>query len=178
MKKTLYFAEFQSPIGKLAIYATDKGVCSLEFDDYVHKKNYLKTMTKEAVVLQKTNSHLEQALQELKSYFEGKLKMFQVALDLQGTAFRISVWKVLLSIPYGKTMSYKEQAIALGNLKAIRAVATSNGANKIAIIVPCHRVIGSDGSLTGYASGLDRKKWLLDFERKNSGQATQLQLDL
>jgi len=89
-------------------------------------------------------------------------------LHTPGTDFQKSVWKILQEIPYGETRSYKQQAIALGNPKAIRAVASANGHNRISIIIPCHRVIGSDGSLTGYGGGLHRKKWLLDFEKANS----------
>ncbi|MCP5061686.1 MAG: methylated-DNA--[protein]-cysteine S-methyltransferase, partial [Ignavibacteriae bacterium] len=94
-------------------------------------------------------------------------KEFLVPLDVQGTDFRKLVWQELLNIPYGVTRTYKEQSIAMNKLKAIRAVASANGQNKIGIIIPCHRVIGSDGSLTGYGGGIHRKKWLLDFEKSN-----------
>jgi O-6-methylguanine DNA methyltransferase len=97
-------------------------------------------------------------------------------LHLVGSDFQKSVWKALIQIPYGETRSYKQQSIFLGNEKAIRAVAGANGDNGIAIIIPCHRVIGEDGSLTGYGGGLQRKKWLLDHERKHSGKAGQGEL--
>ena len=92
---------------------------------------------------------------------------FSVALDTPSTEFREKVWQGLKDIPYGQTRSYKQQADHLGNPKAVRAVAAANGQNRVSIIIPCHRVIGSDGSLTGYAGGLHRKKWLLDFEKSN-----------
>lgn len=103
---------------------------------------------------------------------------FNVALDPIGTDFQKEVWQVLMEIPYGETWSYKDEAIRLGKLKAIRAVASANGCNKIAIVIPCHRVIGSDGSLTGYGGGLERKAGLLALERKHSGKSVQGELDL
>lgn len=102
---------------------------------------------------------------QMKAYFEGRLREFELPLDFVGTAFQQQVWRGLLDIPYGQTRSYGEQARQLGKPTATRAVAAANGANKIAIIVPCHRVIGSDGSLTGYGGGLERKRWLLALER-------------
>ncbi len=107
---------------------------------------------------------LEDAVYQLNEYFEGQRENFNLQLNPQGTPFQQGVWKELLTIPYGKTMSYLELSKKLGDVKAIRAVAAANGKNPLWIIVPCHRVIGSDGSLTGYASGLHRKKWLLAHE--------------
>ncbi|MCL4160690.1 UNVERIFIED_CONTAM: hypothetical protein GTU68_064794, partial [Idotea baltica] len=95
-------------------------------------------------------------------------KEFSVPLDTPGTEFQQAVWTALIKIPYGSTTHYQHQAKLLGKEKAVRAVATANGYNRISIIVPCHRVIGKDGSLTGYGGGLERKKWLLDFENDNS----------
>ncbi|MFK7811975.1 MAG: methylated-DNA--[protein]-cysteine S-methyltransferase [Maribacter sp.] len=107
---------------------------------------------------------LEDAVYQLQEYFEGQRENFNLQLNPQGTAFQQGVWEELLEIPYGKTMSYLDLSKRLGDVKAIRAVAAANGKNPLWIIVPCHRVIGSDGSLTGYAGGLHRKKWLLDHE--------------
>lgn len=107
---------------------------------------------------------LEDAVYQLQEYFEGQRETFNLQLNLQGTPFQQGVWEELLKIPYGKTMSYLELSKKLDNVKAIRAVAAANGKNPLWIIVPCHRVIGSDGSLTGYAGGLHRKKWLLEHE--------------
>ncbi|MBU2997591.1 methylated-DNA--[protein]-cysteine S-methyltransferase [Cellulophaga baltica] len=107
---------------------------------------------------------LEDAVYQLKEYFEGKRKNFSLDLNPDGTDFQKRVWKALEEIPYGKTTSYLELSKTLGDTKAIRAVANANGKNPLWIIVPCHRVIGSDGSLTGYAGGLQRKQWLLEHE--------------
>jgi len=107
---------------------------------------------------------LEDSVYQLKEYFEGKRTVFELQLNPQGTDFQKRVWDALLDIPYGKTISYFELSKTLGDVKAIRAVAAANGKNPLWIVVPCHRVIGSDGSLTGYAGGLHRKKWLLDHE--------------
>ena len=101
---------------------------------------------------------------ELDEYFLGQRKDFTVKLDTPGTDFQNSVWKALCDIPFATTASYQEQATRLNNPKAVRAVARANGMNRVAIVIPCHRVIGKDGSLTGYAGGLERKRWLLDHE--------------
>ena len=103
-------------------------------------------------------------MQQLDAYFNGTRKEFDLQLDPEGTDFQKRVWKELLNVPFGKTRTYLEQSKKLGDIKAIRAVASANGKNPIAIIIPCHRILGSDGSLTGYASGLWRKKWLLEHE--------------
>ena len=107
---------------------------------------------------------LQDCVAQLKDYFEGKRNNFDLKLNPQGTTFQKKVWDELLNIPYNKTRTYLEQSKALGDVKAIRAVASANGKNPIWIIIPCHRVIGSDGSLTGYAGGIWRKKWLLAHE--------------
>jgi methylated-DNA-[protein]-cysteine S-methyltransferase len=110
---------------------------------------------------------IKKAAKQLADYFEGKLKKFNLPLAPEGTAFQKKVWNALTKIPYGKTKSYKEIAAAVDNPKAVRAVGGANNKNPIFIVVPCHRVIGSDGSLTGYACGIKMKKHLLDFEKKN-----------
>ena len=115
------------------------------------------------------NSHdlpdsLIPAVTQLKEYFKGNRQEFSLKLNPQGTEFQKRVWKALQDIPYGKTISYLQLSRQLGDIKAIRAVAAANGKNPLWVVIPCHRVIGSDGSLTGYAGGLDRKKWLLDHE--------------
>ena len=107
---------------------------------------------------------LEDAAYQLKEYFEGSRTTFQLDLNPEGTAFQKKVWQALQDIPYGKTVSYLELSKTLGDIKAIRAVAAANGKNPLWIVIPCHRVIGSDGGLTGYAGGLHRKKWLLEHE--------------
>lgn len=114
---------------------------------------------------------LEDCVIQLKEYFEGSRKQFDLKLNPEGTEFQKKVWKLLEQIPYGKTISYLELSKKLGDVKAIRAVANANGKNPLWIIVPCHRVIGSDGSLTGYAGGLHRKKWLIDHENPYKQQS-------
>jgi methylated-DNA-[protein]-cysteine S-methyltransferase len=121
---------------------------------------------------------LEEVQQEIQAYFDGGLHQFSFmsALGQAGTGFQQRVWEMLTEIPFGKTISYRDLSLQLGDEKVIRAAASANGQNNIAIIVPCHRVIGSDGSLTGYAGGLWRKKWLLEHEAKFSGKPTQSSL--
>jgi methylated-DNA-[protein]-cysteine S-methyltransferase len=114
---------------------------------------------------------LEDCVQQLQEYFEGTRKNFDLQLNPEGTDFQKTVWDALLTIPYGKTLSYLDLSKKLGDVKAIRAVANANGKNPLWIVVPCHRVIGSDGSLTGYAGGLHRKKWLLDHENPYKQQS-------
>ncbi len=114
---------------------------------------------------------LEQAVIQLQQYFEGKRTHFDLKLNPKGTDFQRSVWQELLNIPFGKTLSYMELSKKLGDLKAIRAVAAANGKNPLWIVIPCHRVIGTDGSLTGYAGGLWRKKWLLELENPTNQQS-------
>lgn len=114
---------------------------------------------------------LQEAATQLQDYFEGKSNDFTFKLNPSGTEFQQKVWKGLLEIPFGKTMSYLELSKKLGDVKAIRAVASANGKNPLWIVVPCHRVIGTDGSLTGYAGGLWRKKWLLEHENPTTQQS-------
>ena len=114
---------------------------------------------------------LQEAVSQLNDYFEGKRNDFTFKLNPSGTEFQQKVWKGLLEIPFGKTMSYLELSKKLGDVKAIRAVASANGKNPLWIVVPCHRVIGTDGSLTGYAGGLWRKKWLLEHENPTTQQS-------
>ncbi len=114
---------------------------------------------------------LKDAVKQLQEYFDGKRTTFNFPINPKGTDFQQKVWKALLEIPYGKTTSYMELSKKLGDVKAIRAVASANGKNPLWIVVPCHRVIGSDGSLTGYAGGLWRKKWLLEHENPMKQQS-------
>lgn len=114
---------------------------------------------------------LQEAVAQLNDYFDGKRTDFTFKMNPKGTEFQQKVWKGLLEIPFGKTMSYLELSKKLGDVKAIRAVASANGKNPLWIVVPCHRVIGNDGSLTGYAGGLCRKKWLLEHENPTTQQS-------
>jgi len=156
--------------------ATEEGVCFIEFIDRVKLDKALSRLCKElnATIEPGDSEHLLQLESELREYFDKQRKEFTVPLHLTGTEFQKSVWHSLIGIPYGKTWSYKQQAIHLGQLPAIRAIASTNGQNKHAIVIPCHRVIGSDGSLTGYAGGIAKKDWLLKFENGGIGQTLEL----
>ena len=156
----------ETPIGTMVAGATDAGICLLEFTDrrmLETEFNILKQRLN-AVILQGENMHFDALRRQLSEYFDGQRRSFSVPLVLTGTPFQIQVWQALTTIPIGETRSYQQQANALQRPKAVRAVANANGMNKISILVPCHRVIGSDGSLTGYGGGLWRKQWLLDHE--------------
>ena len=170
--------KIETPLGEMVAGATDGGVCLLEFNDrrmlpteYKDLKRLLNTTIEDG-----KNLHLENLKKQLKEYFEGRRKEFTVPLVTPGTDFQQSVWKELQHIQFGSTRSYQEQAIALNSPDSVRAVANANGMNRISILIPCHRVIGSDGRLTGYGGGLARKKWLLDHEKKYSGKAIDLSL--
>lgn len=142
----------KSPLGYTKITGDDEGISSIT------------VLNSEEIISDIIPEPLEDCVYQLQEYFEGKRQVFDLKLNPQGTDFQKTVWDALLSIPFGKTMSYLELSKQLGDVKAIRAVANANGKNPIWIIVPCHRVIGTDGSLTGYAGGLHRKQWLLEHE--------------
>ena len=156
-----------TPLGEMIACATDKGICLLEFNDRKNINGQFLKLTKDlkASIIERESEYFDLLRKELETYFKGKLTEFTVPLDLIGTEFQTKVWQALLSIPYGKTVSYLQQSESMGNPLSIRAVANANGMNKIAIIVPCHRVIGSNGKLTGYAGGLERKRYLLNLEK-------------
>lgn len=156
--------KIQTPLGEMLAIKSEKGLCMLEFFDGKSTEKQLKEIENLGEILEKDDDILNRLENELNDYFKGNLKEFTIPLDLIGTDFQKKVWNELIKIPFGETRSYKEQSIAVGDLLAIRAVANANGKNKIAIIVPCHRVIGSDGSLTGYAGGKKRKQFLLELE--------------
>jgi len=163
----------ETPLGEMVAGATGEGVCLLEFNDgkrAVSECRELEKLLKQPIE-DGENEHLLLLRQELDEYFKGKLKEFTLPLVTPGTEFQQAVWKELLEIPYGTTRSYLEQANTLNISDSVRAVANANGMNRISIIIPCHRVIGSDGRLTGYGGGLKRKKWLLDHEKNHSGKA-------
>jgi AraC family transcriptional regulator, regulatory protein of adaptative response / methylated-DNA-[protein]-cysteine methyltransferase len=167
-QKIIDLTRLETPLGTMVACATAEGVCLLEFTDRRMLETEFKALAKHynATILQGDNPHFETLKKQLDEYFAGVRKEFTVPLVMPGTAFQQAVWQELLSIPYGSTRSYAEQAAALQKPEAVRAVANANGMNRIAVIVPCHRVIGSDGNLTGYGGGLWRKKWLLDMERE------------
>ena len=156
----------ETPIGTMVACATDKGICMLEFSDSKVLEAELKEISKQekAPIIQGESPFFTILEQELSEYFAGKRQVFSVPLSPFGTDFQQRVWQVLRTIPYGQTWSYKQQATALGSPKSVRAVANANGQNHISILIPCHRVIGSNGTLTGYGGGLWRKKFLLELE--------------
>jgi|SRR5699024_2370867 len=147
-------AVIRSPLGLLQLEGDSQGVSQILFNDDCG----------EVTPKSARPNPLLRCIEQLEAYFRGDLQHFSLQLNPSGTVFQQNVWHALSQIPYGETRSYKTQALQLGNLKAIRAVASANGKNPIPIIIPCHRVIGSDGSLTGYAGGLWRKQWLLKHE--------------
>jgi len=162
------FKIIESPIGALNIAATEDGICWVDFADKSTADKSLQSFAKKlkASITQNNNPHINELGTQLKEYFEGKRKEFTVKLFIEGTPFQKKVWAALQTIPHGSTCSYKEQSTAIGMPKAIRAVANANGKNPVSIVIPCHRVIGSDGTLTGYGGGLWRKKFLLELEAK------------
>jgi AraC family transcriptional regulator of adaptative response/methylated-DNA-[protein]-cysteine methyltransferase len=162
----------QTPIGKMTAAATGDGVCLLAYGGRRDAAAELEELSKllNTKVGSGWNIRLWTLRKQLREYFRGKRKAFTLPLVTPGTEFQQAVWKELQKVPYGSTISYLDQAEHLNNPKAVRAVAGANGSNRIAIIIPCHRVIGSDGSLIGYGGGLEKKKWLIDHERKYSGK--------
>ncbi|MBI4471013.1 MAG: methylated-DNA--[protein]-cysteine S-methyltransferase [Acidobacteria bacterium] len=163
----VFLSWFQSPLGPLVAGATSEGVCLLEFSDRRMLETQFATVRKlfSGPVLPGSNDHLNLLQSELSGYFSGTLKRFTVPLHYPGTPFQRRVWEQLLAIPYGETRSYEQLATALGDAKAVRAVGRANGLNRIAIVIPCHRVINKNGELGGYGGGLRRKQYLLDLER-------------
>ncbi len=154
MKRKTAITYFKSPIGYLKIVGEEDAIKRVSFVE-----------GEERSTEGKISMAMFHCLRQLEEYFEGKRETFDLPLSPEGTTFQKQVWDTLKEIPFGVTTSYAKQAKKLGDLKKIRAVGTANGKNPIAIIIPCHRVIGSNGSLTGYAGGLDKKEWLLKHER-------------
>ncbi|MDH3648841.1 MAG: methylated-DNA--[protein]-cysteine S-methyltransferase [Saprospiraceae bacterium] len=159
-----------TPLGPMLAGASETGLCLLEFTDRKMLETQLDRVSRrlKASLIRGNHPRISQVQSELDEYFSGSRIEFSVPLHLAGTTFQEEVWHILGTIPYGATRSYKDQAAMLGKPQAVRAVARANGDNRISIIVPCHRVVGSDGKLVGYGGGLWRKKWLLDQERAHS----------
>lgn len=168
----------KTPLGEMIAGATDEGICLLEFID----RRMINTEFRDLERLLKSsfgegeNEHLINLLIQLNEYFRGVRKIFSVSLVTPGTQFQKAVWNELITIPFGTTRTYQEQAVALNRPDSVRAVANANGMNRVSIVIPCHRVIGSDGNLTGYGGGLKRKRWLLDHEKRFSGKSFELSL--
>ena len=151
-------AYIKTPLGITTIIGDENGISVISVSD-------------DGMVSEEIPVVLQEAVFQLSDYFEGKRTDFNFKLNPKGTEFQQKVWKALLEIPFGKTLSYMDLSKKLGDVKAIRAVASANGRNPLWIVVPCHRVIGTDGSLTGYAGGLWRKKWLLEHENPTTQQS-------
>jgi AraC family transcriptional regulator of adaptative response/methylated-DNA-[protein]-cysteine methyltransferase len=168
-QRIIDITRIQTPLGTMFACGVEEGICLLEFTDRKMLETEFKWLAKSlnATIVQGYNQHFALLEKELAGYFEGRLREFTVPLFMPGSPFQQQVWKALQTIPYGSTRSYAQQALALQKREAIRAVANANGMNRISIIIPCHRVIGSDGQLTGYGGGLWRKRWLLDHEIKH-----------
>ena len=164
---TLHLARLVTPLGPMLAGATDAGLCLLEFTDRRMLETQLRRLASRlnCVAVPEPNDVLRHAEREVHAYFAGTLRDFTTPLVLPGSDFQRSVWAGLRTIPFGETRSYAQQAAAIGRPSAARAVARANGDNRVAIIVPCHRVVGADGSLTGYGGGLWRKQRLLELER-------------
>lgn len=150
---------YKTPIGTAKIVGDKNGISSISvIDDEIDTSKKIPTCLKDCVL-------------QLEEYFKGKRTYFNLKLNPKGTEFQQKVWNELLEVPFGKTRTYLEQSKKLGDVKAIRAVASANGKNPIWIVIPCHRIIGSNGSLTGYAGGIWRKKWLLEHENPSAQQS-------
>ncbi len=169
-KNIILINRLTTPLGPMFVCATENGICLLEFVDRRKLETEFKDLQKllKANIISGENEHTKQAKKEIKEYFAGVRKDFALQLEPIGTAFQISVWNCLQKIEYGTTATYQEQAEKINKPKAVRAVASANGCNRISIVIPCHRVIGKDGNLTGYGGGIERKKWLIEHELKNA----------
>jgi methylated-DNA-[protein]-cysteine S-methyltransferase len=161
---SLAYKMMESPVGRLKLVASDKGLAAILWE-----KHRIHQVCRMKMVKDEENPILVRTEQELKEYFAGRRKTFSVALDMMGTRFQKNVWEALLAIPFGETRSYGQLAKQLGNPRATRAVGAANGRNPVSIIVPCHRVVGSSGKLTGFGGGLDAKARLLSLESPVSG---------
>lgn len=166
-KGLLYLHRLTTPLGPMLAGATETAICLLEFIDRPMLPTQLTRIRKrfEETPVPQTNALIDTLALQLEEYFGGTRTEFDIPLDLRGTPFQEDVWQVLLNVPYGRTASYADLAKEIGNPGAVRAVARANGDNRMAILIPCHRIIGSDGSLTGYGGGLHRKRFLLELEK-------------
>ena len=155
----VYYTRFESPVGTLLLAGNGKALRRVSFES---SKRSAPPQTE----WKQNRQEFAEVIRQLQAYFHGELKEFDLPLAMEGTEFQLRVWNELRAIPYGETISYAQLAGRIGNPKAVRAVGLANGSNPIPIIVPCHRVIGSDGSLTGFGGGLPTKRMLLELENK------------
>ncbi len=168
-KNIIATTTIKTPLGDMFCAATSKGICILSFFEQDNiKKQIEKVQTFfDADIIPAQNKYFESLQKELDEYFEGKRADFTIPLQLVGTSFQQDTWRILQTIPYGETISYKQEALLLKNPKAVRAIGTANGKNMISILIPCHRVIQSNGALGGYAGGVDKKQALLNLENSH-----------
>jgi len=159
-----YYSELDSPVGRLLLRGDGEVLTGL----YMHEQRHRPALPDG---LERNDQAFRLVREQLRAYFAGKLQEFELSLAGEGTAFQRQVWRELCKIPFGETESYGGLAKRIGNSNASRAVGLANGKNPIGIIVPCHRVVGANGSLTGYGGGLERKQWLLEHERRYRGRA-------
>jgi methylated-DNA-[protein]-cysteine S-methyltransferase len=162
--EVFFLDNYDSPLGRYVLASTHQGLVCLKPEEQAAAR--LRRWQKIGIRTEEGKGFSSRITEQLDDYFAGKLRQFDVAFDLRGTDFQRQVWKLLCSIPYGETRSYGEFARVLGNPQAGRAVGRANGTNPVSIIIPCHRVIGSNGTLVGYGGGLDRKQALLDLEAR------------
>lgn len=172
----LHKTTIDTPIGEMVALTNSEGLYLLEFTDKSNIDLRLDDIAQSlnATISEEADTVGIQLENELYSYFEGKLQHFTIPVKTVGTDFQIKVWEELVKVPFGEVISYKQQAISIGRPQSVRAVANANGANHIAIVIPCHRIIGSNGKLTGYSGGLWRKKELIKLEQKFSSQSQNL----
>lgn len=159
-----------TPLGPMFVCATTNGICLLEFVDRRMLETEFKELQKllNAAIIIGENEHIKQVKKEIEEYFKGTRKTFDVSLETPGTDFQNIAWNALKTIKYGITTTYQQQAEKIQHPKAIRAIAAANGHNRISIILPCHRVIGKDGKMTGYGGGIERKRWLIEHEQNHA----------
>lgn len=169
-RQTIMIHRFTTPLGPMFVCATAHGVCLLEFVDRRMLETEFSDLQRllNARILAGENEHTRQAEKEISDYFAGHRRHFDMALDLPGSAFQRLVWQGLQDVPYGQTTHYQCLAERIAKPLAVRAVAAANGANRVAIVIPCHRIIGKNGTMTGYGGGIARKKWLIEHEARHA----------
>jgi methylated-DNA-[protein]-cysteine S-methyltransferase len=152
---------YKAPFGVLTVVGSDLGIRYVMFSNGAHPKPLERLHVSDTEIHDSVND----AITQLEEYFTGSRRDFELPLDLQGTEFQVAAWNALAEVPYGHTATYGQQATSIGRPKAVRAIGGANGRNPVAIVLPCHRIVGADGSLTGFGGGIEVKKWLLDHEQ-------------
>jgi len=172
----IYHGIIETPLGNMVGCASERGIVMLLFENEANKSLAIINSNKKRTLCDSKNDLLLQLELQLETYFNGTLKTFNIPLDLQGTSFQKKVWDIVLQIPYGTTRTYKDIALEMGDVNGVRAVAYANAQNNILLLIPCHRVIGTGNKLTGYRGGIDKKGWLLNFERTTGNMKPMNQL--